>query len=120
MTRIISCELRILSLTNGNKTNAIGSISVDNASTTFSPIATSDLIIDPIDRGQFMVADNNPLPSTCNLPAGTINNNGAIVVDVTGANGTGNPPLVKILGASAPGTPSNSYGYIRFTTKVDR
>jgi uncharacterized repeat protein (TIGR01451 family) len=84
------------------------------------PVLNLTNIVDPIDRGQFIVADNNPLPSTCNLPAGTINNNGAIVIDVTGANGTGNPALVKMPGATAPGTPSNSYGYIRFTTKVDR
>jgi uncharacterized repeat protein (TIGR01451 family) len=83
------------------------------------PVLNFTNIVDPIDRGQFMVADNNPLPSTCNLPTGKTNNNGAIVVDVTGGNGTGNPQLVKMPGATAPGTPSNSYGYIRFTTKVN-
>ncbi len=73
-------------------------------------------IVDPIDRAQFMIGGNTP-PASCNLASGMTNQNGTVVLDVTGV--TSIPDLVKIPGATAPGTPSNSYGFIRFSTKVN-
>lgn len=75
-------------------------------------------IVDPIDRAQLVTAGNTLLAS-CNLPSGATNTNGTVVLDVTGVAGTGNPDLVKIPGTTAPGTPNDSYGFIRFTTKVN-
>jgi uncharacterized repeat protein (TIGR01451 family) len=75
-------------------------------------------IADPIDRGQFLAANTTP-PETCKLPSGATNSNGTIIVDVTGNAGTGNPELTQLPGATAPGTPGESYGLIRFRTKVN-
>jgi hypothetical protein len=65
------------------------------------------------DRGQVVVA-NDPLPGSCNflIP----NTNGTVIVDVTG---TSTPILPTLINAKAPGT-ANSYGYIRFTTKISK
>lgn len=72
---------------------------------------------DSTDRAQF-VLPNQPLPSNCNLSASSANNDGVIVVEVTGNSGTGLPNLTEIPGAITPGNPINSYGFVRFTTKV--
>lgn len=58
------------------------------------------------DRGQFF-PPGTPLPTTC---SGS-NSNGSVVVNVVTMPNT-LPP------ATAPGTPFNSYGFIRFRTKV--
>jgi trimeric autotransporter adhesin len=58
------------------------------------------------DRGEFFLADTTP-SGTCS----GANDNGAVVVNiVTGANTLPN--------ATAPGTPTNSYGFIRFRALV--
>ncbi len=72
---------------------------------------------DSQDRGQF-IDSNNPLPLKCALPSGSVNDNGVVVVDITGDPGTGVPNSIDIPGAITPGNPTNSYGLIRFTTKV--
>lgn len=59
-----------------------------------------------IDRGQFF-PPGTPLPTAC---SGT-NSNGSVVVNVVTQPNT-LPPAI------APGTPFNSYGFIRFRTKV--
>lgn len=69
------------------------------------------------DRAQFVLG-GNPLPAKCGLSVNAINNDGLVVVDVTGNPGTGNPDLIDIPGAITPGNPTSSYGSIRFTTKV--
>jgi uncharacterized repeat protein (TIGR01451 family) len=71
----------------------------------------------PEDRAQFIPA-GNPLLAKCGLPANSTNNDGLVVVDVTGNPGTGSPDLISIPGAITPGNPPSSYGLIRFTTKV--
>lgn len=69
------------------------------------------------DRAQF-IPGGNSLPPKCGLPVNAVNSDGIVVVDVTGAPGTGNPNVIEIPGAVTPGNPTSSYGLIRFTTKV--
>ncbi len=72
---------------------------------------------DSIDRGNFLLPQQ-PLPTGCNLSSGT-NDHGVVVVDVIGTPATGLPNVTTLPGATAPGSPMNSYGLIRFTTKVN-
>jgi uncharacterized repeat protein (TIGR01451 family) len=69
----------------------------------------------PIDRTQVYAA-NATVPSTCNLKA--TNTNGTVDIPITGAAGTGVPNFTVIPGSIAPGVPSNSAGFVRFTTIV--
>jgi parallel beta-helix repeat protein len=64
------------------------------------------------DRGEVVAADL-PLPSSCNFLLE--NTNGTTIIDVTG---TTTPSLPTLLNAKTPGM-ANSYGLIRFTTKID-
>jgi uncharacterized repeat protein (TIGR01451 family) len=72
---------------------------------------------DSVDRAQFLPADK-AMPTTCNIPNGAKNDNGTIVLDVTGNAGTGSPNLTTLPASTSSGFPTNSYGLIRFTTKV--
>jgi uncharacterized repeat protein (TIGR01451 family) len=69
---------------------------------------------DTVDRARWIIADPNPgnLPTKCNLKVQD-NPNGILVVDVTGAANTG-VPVLQSLGTQN----NNSYGFIRFITKV--
>jgi fimbrial isopeptide formation D2 family protein/uncharacterized repeat protein (TIGR01451 family) len=60
------------------------------------------------DRGRFYVANDPATPSYC----GT-NTNGAVVVNITRS-----PDLPDLAAATQSGTPANSYGFVRFRTKV--
>jgi uncharacterized repeat protein (TIGR01451 family) len=74
---------------------------------------------DTVDRGT-RLPSNTP-PSNCNLqavPAG-VADNGTIAVQITGTGHSGQPDLAEISNSTAPGTPGSSYGFIRFTTKVE-
>jgi uncharacterized repeat protein (TIGR01451 family) len=79
-------------------------------------------VSDPSDRAEF-VKENTPLPANCNLDnlnnldPKVSNRNGTVVTDVIGTTGT--PSLSTIPGATAPGTPSDSYGFFRFKTTVN-
>lgn len=66
------------------------------------------------DRARFVSA-GSAVPGNCNLMGA--NDNGTIVLDLVGSNGT--PNLPNLPAATAPGTPTNSYGLIRFTTKIN-
>lgn len=65
------------------------------------------------DRGQ-MVAANESLPGSCNFSIPNVN--GTAIVDITG---TSAPSLPTLPNAKVAGT-ANSYGFIRFTTKVNQ
>lgn len=76
------------------------------------------------DRGRYYPPSDSNTPSTCKVldaqgkvtaSGAAANTNGAVVVDVVKGTGTANqlPP------ATAPGTPTNSYGFIRFKAKVN-
>jgi len=64
--------------------------------------------IEDADRGRFYVANDPATPSYC----GT-NTNGAVVVNITRS-----PDLPNLPAATQSGTPANSYGFLRFRTKV--
>jgi hypothetical protein len=55
----------------------------------------------------------------CPAPSITGTNNGTVIVDVTGTGSSGQQSLLALPGATAPGVPTNSYGYFRFKTKVN-
>jgi uncharacterized repeat protein (TIGR01451 family) len=75
---------------------------------------------DTSDRAQF-VADSSTAPTSCNLPALPSGqaDNGTIVIGVTGTGSSVQPDWTTLPGASAAGNPTTSYGFIRFTTKVN-
>jgi uncharacterized repeat protein (TIGR01451 family) len=70
---------------------------------------------DLIDRTQFY-APNAAVPNACKLKAA--NNNGTVDIPITGVAGTGLPDLTVVPGSIFAGTPSNSYGLVRFSTRV--
>lgn len=55
----------------------------------------------------------------CPAPSITGTNNGTVVIDITGSGSSGQQSLTTLPGATAPGTPTNSYGYFRFKTRVN-
>ncbi len=65
------------------------------------------------DRAQ-LIAAAGAVPANCNLQGG--NTNGTLQIDITG--NTGSPSLTTMPGSTGKGTPNNSYGLFRFTTKV--
>jgi uncharacterized repeat protein (TIGR01451 family) len=71
---------------------------------------------DSSDRTQFIAAGGS-VPTNCNITS--TNTDGVVVVDVTGAMGTGNPALTALPGATGVGSPNDSYGFFRFVTKVN-
>jgi uncharacterized repeat protein (TIGR01451 family) len=70
-----------------------------------------------IDRAEF----NSSTAAIAGCPSPTITgtNNGTVTIDVTGTNSTGQVSLLALPGATAPGVPSDSYGYFRFKVKVN-
>ncbi len=81
-------------------------IALSSTSAPTQPTAYLTNVPDP-DRGQFFAPRITP-PTAC---SGS-NNNGAVVVNVV----TNPTTLPK---ATAPGTPSNSYGFVRFRVRVN-
>ena len=71
---------------------------------------------DASDRTEF-VAPSVVVPATCNLQGA--NDDGTLIVDLTGATGTGNPKnLINVPGSTGPGAPNNAYGFFRFKTRI--
>jgi sugar lactone lactonase YvrE len=70
-----------------------------------------------IDRAEF----NSSTAAIAGCPSPTITgpNNGTVTIDVTGTGSTGQVSLPALPGATAPGVPSDSYGYFRFKVKVN-
>jgi GEVED domain len=54
-----------------------------------------------------------------NVSAAARNTNGGVAVQLVGNGASTQPDLSAIPGATAPATPTTSYGWFRFTTKVD-
>ena len=83
--------------------------------TTYQLTAVSDAS----DRAELATVGSLPAGPTCNLSAGATNaTDEVLVLDITGTTGapTG---LTTLPGTTGQGTPSNAYGFFRFTTKVD-
>jgi GEVED domain len=94
-----------------------------NAST---PISLTDLATDTtIDRAHTFGGAALPAvvatPTDCNANStiATGADRGGVVIQLTGTGATQQPDLLAIPGATAAGTPTTSYGWVRFTTKVD-
>jgi uncharacterized repeat protein (TIGR01451 family) len=67
------------------------------------------------DRATFYASSVDPAITNCNFTGTPTIDNGAIVVDVTGAS---NPTWTTLPGSTGAGT-TDTYGFIRFTTKVN-
>ncbi|MGC1307547.1 MAG: DUF11 domain-containing protein [Phormidesmis sp.] len=67
------------------------------------------------DRAEIIPA-NSSVPITCNLQG--LNDNGTLMIDITGANGTGNPQLTELPASTSAGNPNDAYGLFRFRTIV--
>ena len=81
--------------------------------TTYSLTATDDP--GPTgDRAQLVPSGSTP--SNCNLQA--VNDNGTLVVDVTGPTNSGSPAITELRPSTSQGSPNDSYGFFRFTVKV--
>jgi GEVED domain len=120
-------SLKICDPIRGKQTYTAGSMQLltGNAST---PISLTDLATDTtIDRANtYGVAVPTGLPavtppSDCNTSSTTATgaDRGGVAIQLTGTGATKQPDLSAIPGATAAGTPSSSYGWFRFTTKVD-
>lgn len=70
---------------------------------------------DSVDRTEFISA-SSPVPATCNLQG--VNDNGTLIVDVTGPVGSGSPNLTQLEATTGAGAPNESYGLFRFRTRV--
>jgi uncharacterized repeat protein (TIGR01451 family) len=68
------------------------------------------------DRATFYTSSSDPAITKCNFTGTPTIDNGAIVVDVTGA--TGSPAWTTLPGSTGAGT-TDTYGFVRFTTKVN-
>ncbi len=70
---------------------------------------------DSNDRTQLISAGAS-VPNSCYLKQA--NDNGVLLVDITGNAGTGEPNLTSLPASTGEGTPNNSYGFFRFVVKV--
>jgi uncharacterized repeat protein (TIGR01451 family)/fimbrial isopeptide formation D2 family protein len=68
------------------------------------------------DRATFYASSSDPAITKCNFTSTPTIDNGAIVVDVTGT--TGSPTWTTLPGSTGAGT-TDTYGFVRFTTKVN-
>jgi uncharacterized repeat protein (TIGR01451 family) len=102
----------------GNQTYQAGSMQfqLGNAATG-TPLTD---LADSLDRAQFY-ASSASAPTSCNLitPGPGVADNGTLAIDITGGATTSQPALASIKPATAPGTPPESYGFIRFKTIVN-
>jgi uncharacterized repeat protein (TIGR01451 family) len=68
------------------------------------------------DRATLYSSSSDPAITNCNFTGTPTIDNGAIVVDVTGT--TGNPTWITLPGSTGAGT-TDTYGFVRFTTKIN-
>jgi GEVED domain len=121
--------LKICDPIRGKQTYTAGSMQLllGNAST---PISLTDLATDTtIDRANTYGVAALPAvvaaPTNCNIGgtgytvASTARDNGGVAIQLIGTGATKQPDLLAIPGATAAGTPTSSYGWVRFTTKID-
>jgi uncharacterized repeat protein (TIGR01451 family) len=112
-------SLKICDPIRGTQTYTPGSMKLlpGNAAT---PIALTDST-DGADRANSYTTGN--APTDCNTGSSTVStlarDNGGVAIQLTGTGATVQPDLSAIPSATAPNTPTNSYGWLRFTTKVD-
>ncbi len=86
-----------------------------------TPISLTDAV-DGVDRSSSYLT--GAAPTDCNVgnidaSLKTVRDNGGVAIQLVGTGTTIQPDLPLIPGATTPGTPPTSYGWFRFTTKVD-
>ncbi|MEH2325191.1 MAG: DUF4347 domain-containing protein [Nostoc sp.] len=103
----------------GSQTYKTASLEIRLGNAT-SSISLSDAADPATDRGQFYPSSASA-PAACNLitPAAGVADNGTWAVDVTGTGSSAQPDFTTMPSATAPGTPTTSYGFIRFKTIVN-
>ncbi|MEH1873797.1 hypothetical protein [Nostoc sp.] len=103
----------------GSQTYKAGSLEIRLGNATTS-ISLSDAADPALDRGQFYPSSASA-PAACNLitPGTGVADNGTWAVDVTGTGSSAQPDFTTMPSATAPGTPTASYGFIRFKTIVN-
>jgi uncharacterized repeat protein (TIGR01451 family) len=92
----------------------------DGAFTTWLSAITSDLTsaTDVGDRAQLMATSSAPSSCHLDMTTGGATDTGTLVTDITGTGNANQPNWSPLSGSTGPGT-ANSYGFIRFTTKVN-
>jgi uncharacterized repeat protein (TIGR01451 family) len=110
-------SLNICDPIRGTQTYTTGSMQMlpGGAST---PISLTDAVDVTIDRANSYTAGN--APSNCSTSTtNTGRDNGGVVIQLVGTGASIQPDLAVIRGATAAGIPPTSYGWLRFTTKID-
>ena len=73
---------------------------------------------DAVDRAELTTVGSLPATPDCNISGSANASDNVLVLDVTGT--TGDPTgLTAFPGTTGQGTPTNAFGFFRFTTKVD-
>jgi uncharacterized repeat protein (TIGR01451 family) len=83
-------------------------------------ITLNDGVDTTVDRANSYASGVANIPAGCNAVGSTITgtDNGGVAIDIIGTGASTQPNLSAIPGATAAGTPG-SYGWFRFTTKVN-
>lgn len=83
-------------------------------------ISLTDGIATGVDRANSYTKTDS-IPTGCNAVGSTAlgTPNGGVAIEITGTGASAQPNLPAIPGATAAGTPTTSYGWFRFTTKVN-
>jgi uncharacterized repeat protein (TIGR01451 family) len=84
-------------------------------------ITLTDGVDTTVDRANSYASGAANLPAGCNAVGSTIagTDNGGVAIEIIGTGASTQPNLSAIPGATANGTPTGSYGWFRFTTKVN-
>lgn len=84
-------------------------------------IPLTDLVDTAVDRANSYLPGAANVPTNCNAIGSTAGgtDNGGVAIEITGTGASPQPTLTAIPGATAAGTPTTSYGWFRFTTKVN-
>jgi uncharacterized repeat protein (TIGR01451 family) len=92
----------------------------DGAFTTWLSASTSDLTsaTDVGDRAQLMATSSAPSSCHLDMTTGGATDTGTLAIDITGTGNANQPNWSPMSGSTGAGT-ANSYGFIRFTTKVN-
>jgi uncharacterized repeat protein (TIGR01451 family) len=92
----------------------------DGAFTTWLSSSTSDLTsaTDVGDRAQLVTTGSAPSSCHLDMTTGGALDTGTLVIDINGTGNVNQPNWSPLSGSTGAGT-ANSYGFIRFTTKVN-
>ena len=120
-------NLKICDPIRGKQAYVTGSIQLQPGSST-TPIGLTDALDSPaIDRAYtygLATPSGTPAvaaPTDCNAGSTTATgaDQGGVAIGITGTGSILQPTLLTIPGATSAGTPTTSYGWFRFTTKVN-